>query len=113
MLTRFNIGIFFLLSFLPIKTLASTAAIAVPDKYAAQVATTVLRDGGNAADVAVAGAFSLSVTYPEAGNIGGGGFMSTFMNGETAFLDFREQAPAGATRNMFCLLYTSPSPRDS
>ncbi len=101
MLTRFNIGIFFLLSFLPIKTLASTAAIAVPDKYAAQVATTILRDGGNAVDVAVAVAFSLSVTYPEAGNIGGGGFMATFMNGEAAFLDFREQAPTGATRNMF------------
>ena len=101
MLTRFTIAILLLPSFLAKEAFASPAAIAVPDKYAAEVATSILKDGGNAVDVAVAVAFSLSVTYPEAGNIGGGGFMTSFMNGKVAFLDFREQAPIKATRNMF------------
>ena len=101
MLTRFTIAILLLASFLAKEAFASPAAIAVPDKYAAEVATSILKDGGNAVDVAVAVAFSLSVTYPEAGNIGGGGFMTSFMNGKVAFLDFREQAPIKATRNMF------------
>ncbi len=101
MLTRFTIVILLLVSFLAKETFASSAAIAVPDKYAAEVATSILKDGGNAVDVAVAVAFSLSVTYPEAGNIGGGGFMTSFMDGKVAFLDFRERAPIKATRNMF------------
>ena len=77
------------------------AAVAMPDRFSAEVARQVLQDGGNAVDAAVAAGFTLAVTYPEAGNIGGGGFMTLYMDGEPAFLDFREKAPGKAERDMF------------
>lgn len=80
---------------------ASAAALAMPDTWSAQSAREVLQDGGNAVDAAVAAAFVLAVTYPEAGNIGGGGFMTSFVDGEAAFLDFREKAPGAASRDMY------------
>ncbi len=58
-------------------------AVAAPDQYSAQVAARVLEQGGNAVDAAVAAAFTLAVTYPEAGNIGGGGFMTLFIDGKS------------------------------
>ena len=76
-------------------------AVASPDEYGARVAADVLRKGGNAVDAAVATAFTLAVTYPEAGNIGGGGFMTLFMNGKPYFLDYRETAPKAASRNRY------------
>jgi gamma-glutamyltranspeptidase/glutathione hydrolase len=76
-------------------------AVAAPDEYSAKVAAEVLRKGGNAVDAAVATAFTLAVTYPEAGNIGGGGFMTLFMNGKPYFLDYRETAPTAASKTMF------------
>ncbi|MCI8210950.1 gamma-glutamyltranspeptidase [Pseudomonas sp. S25] len=76
-------------------------AVASPDEYGAKVAADVLRKGGNAVDAAVATAFTLAVTYPEAGNIGGGGFMTLFMDGKPYFLDYRETAPKAASRNMY------------
>lgn len=76
-------------------------AVAAPDQYAAKVAAQVLKDGGNAVDAAVATAFTLAVTYPEAGNIGGGGFMTLFMDGKPYFLDYRETAPGAATKTMY------------
>lgn len=85
----------------PARAAEPRAAVAMPDAWSAEVAQRVLREGGNAVDAAVAAAFVLAVTYPEAGNIGGGGFMTSFVNGEAAFLDFRERAPAAARRDMF------------
>ena len=76
-------------------------AVAAPDEYSAKVAAQVLRDGGNAVDAAVATAFTLAVTYPEAGNIGGGGFMTLYMNGNPYFLDYREVAPKAASKTMY------------
>ena len=66
---------------------AGPAALAMPDSYSATAAEQVIDSGGNAVDAAVAAAFVLAVTYPEAGNIGGGGFMLSHMAGEAAFLD--------------------------
>ena len=80
---------------------AGQAAVAMPDNYSAGVAQKIIDSGGNAVDAAVAAAFVLAVTFPEAGNIGGGGFMLSYMGGEAAFLDFRERAPQAADRDMY------------
>ncbi|MBZ0113372.1 MAG: gamma-glutamyltransferase, partial [Thermoanaerobaculia bacterium] len=80
---------------------SSFAAMAIPDVFAADAAEAVLRDGGNAVDAGIATAFVLAVTFPEAGNLGGGGFLLSRMNGESAFLDYRETAPAAASRDMY------------
>jgi len=69
--------------------------------YATRVGAGILRSGGNAVDAAVGVAFALTVTYPTAGNIGGGGLMLARMNGEAVALDFRERAPLAATRDMY------------
>jgi gamma-glutamyltranspeptidase / glutathione hydrolase len=62
----------------------------------------ILKQGGNAIDAAVAVAFTLAVVYPQAGNLGGGGFMLIRNhNGKTHFIDYREKAPAAATRDMY------------
>ncbi|MGY4661909.1 gamma-glutamyltranspeptidase/glutathione hydrolase [Pseudomonas chlororaphis] len=76
-------------------------AVAAPNQYGADVAAQILKKGGNAVDAAVATAFTLAVTYPEAGNIGGGGFMTLFIDGKAYFLDYRETAPKAATRDMY------------
>ena len=60
-----------------------------------------MREGGNAVDAAVATAFALAVTYPQAGNLGGGGFMTLVIDGRAYFLDYRERAPQTATRDMY------------
>jgi gamma-glutamyltranspeptidase / glutathione hydrolase len=76
-------------------------AVAVPDHYAADTAQQIFAAGGNAIDAGVAIAFSLAVTYPEAGNLGGGGFMTLVADGKPYFLDYRETAPGAATRDMY------------
>ena len=69
---------------------------------ASQAGRDVLANGGNAIDAAIATGFALAVTYPTAGNIGGGGFMVVrFPDGRTTTIDFREKAPARATPDMF------------
>ena len=78
-----------------------TAAVAMPDSYGAAVAEQILRAGGNAVDAGIAAGLALAVTYPEAGNIGGGGFMLIHMNGEDSFIDYREKAPGAADRDMY------------
>ena len=77
------------------------AAVAIPDPYAADIAELILRRGGNAVDAAIATGFAMAVTYIDAGNIGGGGFMLIRQDGETAFLDYREKAPLAADRDMY------------
>lgn len=81
---------------------AKKGMVVAADPIAANVGLRILRQGGNAVDAAVAVGFALAVTYPGAGNIGGGGFMlMRFADGKIRSLDYRETAPAGATRDMF------------
>jgi gamma-glutamyltranspeptidase / glutathione hydrolase len=80
---------------------AFAGALAMPDRFSADAAQAVLEAGGNAVDAGIAAAFVLAVTLPEAGNIGGGGFMLARMNGESVFLDYRETAPATAHRDIY------------
>lgn len=83
------------------KVVTRQAAIAIPEPYAAEIAEQILRQGGNAVDAAVATGFALAVTYIDAGNIGGGGFMLLCMDDGTSFLDYRETAPLAANRDMY------------
>jgi gamma-glutamyltranspeptidase/glutathione hydrolase len=81
---------------------AESGMVVSTDEYASRVGVEILRAGGNAVDAAVAVQFALAVVNPEAGNIGGGGFMvARLSDGETAAIDFREKAPLAATRDMF------------
>ena len=76
--------------------------VVASDHVAATVGRDVLRDGGSAVDAAVATAFALAVTYPAAGNIGGGGFLVYRpASGDATAYDFREMAPAAASPEMF------------
>lgn len=69
---------------------------------ASKAGVDVLKRGGNAVDAAVAVAYALAVTFPEAGNLGGGGFMTIrFRDGRKTFIDFREMAPGAATATMY------------
>lgn len=73
------------------------------ERLASEAGTEILAAGGNAIDAAVATAFTLAVTTPQAGNLGGGGFMIVHLaeTGKTVAIDFREKAPLAATRDMF------------
>ena len=77
------------------------AAVAAPDTFSAAIAEDVMANGGNAVDAAVAVGLSLAVTLPEAGNIGGGGFMLIHFDGQAQFVDYRERAPYAAHRDMY------------
>ncbi|EII8792171.1 gamma-glutamyltransferase, partial [Escherichia coli] len=81
---------------------AKQGMVASVDATATQVGVDILKEGGNAVDAAVAVGYALAVTHPLAGNLGGGGFMLIrSKNGNTTAIDFREMAPAKATRDMF------------
>lgn len=81
---------------------ARNGMVVSASSLASQVGTEILKKGGNAIDAAVATGFALAVTYPAAGNIGGGGFMVIHLaDGKNTTLDFREMAPLKAHKNMF------------
>ena len=79
---------------------AEHGMVVAQEKVAAQIGGDILRQGGNAVDAAVATGFAMAVTYPRAGNIGGGGFMLIHLaGGEDVAIDYRETAPAAMTRD--------------
>ncbi|MEH6589948.1 MAG: gamma-glutamyltransferase [Halioglobus sp.] len=83
--------------------IAKNGMVASPEKLAAEIGVDILKRGGNAVDAAVATGFALAVTYPRAGNLGGGGFMLIHLadkNTQT-LIDYREVAPQSASRDMF------------
>jgi gamma-glutamyltranspeptidase/glutathione hydrolase len=81
---------------------ASHAMVVSVHELASHVGVEIMQAGGNAIDSAVATGFALAVVHPPAGNIGGGGFMLIRMaDGKSHFLDYREMAPAAATRDMY------------
>ena len=81
---------------------ARHGVVASTNEVASKVGVDVLKRGGNAVDAAIAVAFALAVTHPAAGNLGGGGFMMIRLkNGRTTAIDYREMAPAAATRNIY------------
>jgi gamma-glutamyltranspeptidase/glutathione hydrolase len=76
--------------------------VASTNEVASRVGVDVMKRGGNAIDAAIAVAFALAVTHPAAGNLGGGGFMMIRLkSGKTTAIDYREMAPAAATRNVY------------
>lgn len=87
--------------FLPV--IARSGMVVGPEQLAAEVGAQILRQGGNAIDAAVATGFALAVTYPRAGNLAGGGFMLIHLadDDRETLIDYRETAPAAASRDMF------------
>ena len=87
--------------FLPV--VARSGMVAAQEKHAARVGVEILRQGGNAVDAAVAVGFAMAVTHPQAGNIGGGGFMLVHLaaGNKTIAIDYLETAPAAMTRDVF------------
>jgi len=83
--------------------LARNGMVSGPERHATMIGVEVLKAGGNAVDAAVAIGFALAVTQPDAGNIGGGGFMLVHLAGrnETVTIDYRETAPAALQRDSF------------
>ncbi|MCH1459038.1 MAG: gamma-glutamyltransferase [Luminiphilus sp.] len=86
-----------------IPAIASRGMVSGPEKLASEAGLAMLKKGGNAIDAAVATGFALAVTLPRAGNIAGGGFMLVHLAdaNEQVFIDYREMAPAAASRDMF------------
>jgi gamma-glutamyltranspeptidase/glutathione hydrolase len=96
-------------------TAAKHGMVVAQEKLAAAIGADVLTRGGNAVDAAVATGFAMAVTYPRAGNIGGGGFMVIHLaNGNRNIaIDYRETAPAATTRDIFLGLDGKPEPAKS
>jgi gamma-glutamyltranspeptidase/glutathione hydrolase len=88
--------------------------IVAAEPFAAEAGLEILRKGGNAVDAAVAVSFALAVTHPQAGNLGGGGFLLIRLaDGRAVFLDYRETAPAAASAGMYLDAAGNPVPQAS
>ena len=106
---RFIIFLFFFLCFScetknnkVVGTISKSGMVSSAHPLASEVGIDVLKKGGNVFDAAIAVHFALSVVYPSAGNLGGGGFaVYRLNNGEVGTLDFREKAPKLSFRNMY------------
>ncbi|SFB51715.1 gamma-glutamyltransferase [Algoriphagus aquimarinus] len=98
----FSLLLLFLINSVNAQTIAENGMVVSDNVIASQVGVDILKKGGNAVDAVIATAFALEVTHPEAGNIGGGGFM-VFMKstGDVTTFDFREKAPLAASPTMF------------
>jgi gamma-glutamyltranspeptidase/glutathione hydrolase len=84
------------------KLIAKNGAVVSAHPLASKVGVAILKKGGNAVDAAIATQLALAVVYPNAGNLGGGGFMvANLANGQSVALDYREMAPASAHRDMY------------
>src|ERR1700742_4187519 len=96
-------------------TSAEHGMVVAQEKIAARIGAEVLRQGGNAVDAAVATGFAMAVTYPRAGNIGGGGFMVIHLaaRNEDVAVDYRETAPAATTPDIFLGPDGKPDPAKS
>jgi gamma-glutamyltranspeptidase / glutathione hydrolase len=95
----------------PVPQGAERGMVVSAHRLASEIGVAELRQGGNAVDAAIATAYALAVTFPEAGNLGGGGFMLIRMaDGRESFIDFRETAPAAATKDMFLDTNGTPVP---
>src|SRR5207244_3309067 len=94
---------------------AEHGMVVAQEKLSAQFGADILRQGGNAVDAAVATGFALAVTYPRAGNIGGGGFMviHSAERGQDVTIDYRETAPAAMTQDIFLGSDGKPDPLKS
>lgn len=94
---------------------AQHGMVVAQEGIAARIGADVLARGGNAIDAAVATGFAMAVTYPRAGNLGGGGFMMIHLakDNQDIALDYRETAPAAATRDMFLGSDSKPDPAKS
>jgi len=93
------------------KIVATHGAVVSAHPLASRAGVSILKAGGNAVDAAIATQLALAVVYPGAGNIGGGGFMVAHLaSGKNITLDFREKAPAAATRDMYLDANGNPQP---
>jgi gamma-glutamyltranspeptidase/glutathione hydrolase len=98
-----------------VPVLATNGMVSSQESKATRIGVDILARGGNAVDAAVAVGFALAVTLPRAGNLGGGGFMMVHRadRKETVAIDYRETAPAAATRDMFLDSKGEPDPKKS
>ncbi|MEW7290786.1 gamma-glutamyltransferase [Aquimarina sp. 2304DJ70-9] len=99
----------------PVKgVIAQNAMVVSAREEASKIGADIMKNGGNAFDAMVATEMALAVSYPYAGNLGGGGFMVyRKANGETGTLDYREKAPLAATKNMYLDEHGDPIPEKS
>src|SRR6185436_11015410 len=94
----------------PVPQGAERGMVVSSHRLASDIGVAELKQGGNAVDAAIATAYALAVTFPEAGNLGGGFMLIRMADGRESFIDFRETAPAAARRDMYLDASGNPVP---